>query len=102
MAILSVVALALLQVVGAHVAAAALAAERERALWDEERLLTAHTLLSTADLDRRLGMRDVGLYLVTVQRPERALYRIAVSRAGMPGVEDLVTVVHRRGGASER
>jgi type II secretory pathway component PulJ len=68
---------------------------RERRLTDEERLLAAYTLLARNDLDRRLGTRPVGAYLVEVQRPERTLYRIAIGHEQSPQVEDLVTVVYR-------
>jgi hypothetical protein len=72
------------------------ARERERELADEDRLLSAYTLLARPDLDRRLGIRDVGPYLVKVQRPEPTLYRVALSRGQAPDVEDLVTVVFRQ------
>lgn len=72
------------------------AARHERTLEDQERLLIAYTLLERRDLDLRLGARDVGPYVVTVQRPERELYRIAISERRAPDVENLVTVVFRR------
>lgn len=96
MVILSVAGLGLVEMVTMHASATAAAAQRERELWDEERLLAAHSLLAAWDLDLRLGAREVGAYIVSVQRPEPALYRIAIARAAAPWVEDLVTVVYRR------
>ncbi|PYP25412.1 MAG: hypothetical protein DMD55_12570, partial [Gemmatimonadetes bacterium] len=68
---------------------------RERELVDEERLITAYALLKRTDLDRRLGTRAAGPYLVTVQRPEPTLYRVAIARSEMAQAEDLVTVLYR-------
>jgi len=64
----------------------------ERRFADEDRLLTAYTLLTRDDLDRRLGRRPVGPYVVEVQRPRGDLYRIAVGYSAAP---DLVTLVFR-------
>ena len=94
-AILATVGFAMLALVTAGLRAHAVAQARERELWDEERLLAAYTLLTRTELDQRLGSRDAGRYVVHVQRPEPALYRIAVSRTGASAVEDLVTVVYR-------
>jgi type II secretory pathway component PulJ len=93
-AILSVAGLGFVDLVAAGTRAVSLARARERELADEDRLLTAYTLLARTDLDRRIGERHVGPYLLTVARPERTLYRIALARADA-GVEDLVTVVYR-------
>jgi hypothetical protein len=96
LAILSLAGVGLVELVGAHTRALGAARERERELWDEDRLLAAYTLLTTGELNQRLGSREVGPYMVSVQRPEVALYRIAISRTVASTVEDLVTVVHRR------
>lgn len=93
--ILGLVGLALLGLAAEGARAVAEAERRERELADQERLLAAHTLLARSDLDRRLGVREIGPYVVEVQRPEPELYRIAVRRAAAVAVEDLVTVVHR-------
>lgn len=93
--ILGVAGLALTELTADSARALHEAARREQELWDAERLLTAYTLLSRADLDRRIGAVHAGRYVVHIQRPERTLYRIAVSRADTPSVEDLVTVVYR-------
>lgn len=93
--ILSVAGLGFVDLVGAGTRAVGTARARERELADEERLLAAYTLLSRGDLDRRLGRRDVGPYVVNVERPERVLYRIALARNEFLAVEDLVTVVYR-------
>ena len=96
LAVLSLAGLGLLELIAAHTRAQAVAVARERELWDQDRLLVAHALLQASDLDLRLGARLTGPYVVTVQRPEPELYRIAVARVESPDVEDLVTVVYRR------
>lgn len=70
-------------------------AARERGWRDADRLLAAHTLLTRADLHRRLGERRAGGWLVRVDRPEPALFRIAIADTLAPTRELLVTVVHR-------
>ena len=96
-AILGVAGLALVDVVAGGTRAVGVARERERELADEERLLTAWSLLKREELDQRLGERVVGPYVMRVQRPERGLYRLAVERSVAPAVEELVTVVYRAG-----
>ena len=59
---------------------------------DQDRLLTAYSLLTREDLDRRLGARPVGAYLVEVQRPTVTLYRVAV---GDSGGAQLATLLYR-------
>lgn len=71
------------------------ARERERVLAVQERVLAALTLLKRNELDRRLGRHSIGELVVDIERPERTLYRIAVSQERSPQVEDLVTVVYR-------
>lgn len=93
--ILSVAALGFVDLIGAGTLAVTSARARERTLADEERLLAAYTLLTSGDLDRRLGRRELGPYLVVVERPERVLYRIALSRKESEAALDLVTVVYR-------
>jgi hypothetical protein len=94
-AILGVAGLALVELVAGGTRAVAVARERERELADEERLLTAWSLLKREELDQRIGDHSVGPYVVRVQRPERGLYRIAIERKEAAGVEELVTVVWR-------
>lgn len=89
--------LALVELVAGGTRAVVVARERERELADEERLLTAWSLLKREELDQRIGDRLVGPYVMLVQRPERGLYRLAVRRSAAPGVEELVTVVYRGG-----
>ena len=48
-----------------------------------------------ADLDRRLGKHEIGEFVSDIQRPERGLYRIAVSESSAPERTLLVTVVYR-------
>jgi len=93
--ILGVAGLALVELVAGGTRAVAVARDREREMADEERLLTAWSLLKRDELDQRIGDRVVGPYVVRVQRPERGLYRLAVERSAAPGVEELVTVVWR-------
>jgi len=95
--ILGVAGLALVELVAGGTRAVAVARDREREMADEERLLTAWSLLKRDELDQRIGDRVVGPYVVRVQRPERGLYRLAVERKKAPGVEELVTVVYRAG-----
>ena len=104
MALLEVmVALAVLSIAGVGTVSALRAAglettrmeDGERRLRDEDRILTAMSLLEADELDRRLGSHEVGAYLVSVSRPERQLYRIAIVSRDAPGYEDLVTIVYR-------
>jgi type II secretory pathway component PulJ len=67
----------------------------ETRLGDEERLLTALTLLTRDDLDRRLGQRTAGPYVVEIQRPDRVLYRLAIGTSDAPSHPDLATLVYR-------
>jgi type II secretory pathway pseudopilin PulG len=71
------------------------AEEVERRLADQERLLTAMTLLSRDDLDRRLGQRSAGPYVVDVQRPTRVLYRVSIALGDSALWPDLVTLIYR-------
>jgi type II secretory pathway pseudopilin PulG len=70
---------------------------REATLVGADRVLTAMTLLTRHDLDRRLGRHRVGEFLVEVQRPQPTLYRISIAEVLAPEVESLVTVVYRPG-----
>lgn len=95
LAILALSGVALVELASGGTRALTAAGERERELADQDRLLTAYALLDRNDLDLRLGGRDVGDYRVVVERPEPALYRVAISRRASADVEDLVTVLHR-------
>jgi len=64
----------------------------ERMVTDEDRLLAAYSLLARADLDLRLGRRIVGPYVLEVQRPEPALYRVTI---GDSTGTDLATLLYR-------
>jgi type II secretory pathway component PulJ len=85
--IVAMAGLSLISLTAEGLRATVAAATRERELADTERLLAAYSLLTRNELDQRLGDRTVGRYVVDVQRPERALYRIAL--------DNLVTVVYR-------
>ncbi len=99
----AMVALAILAASGASliaVVASGLRSEqemrrRETTMWAAERVMAASTLLTRADLDLRIGRHDVGEFIVTIQRPEPTLYRIALSERVQPEQELLVTVVYR-------
>ncbi len=95
--ILATSGLALTEFLGGGLRAVSGAVRREQEIADEERLLAAYALLGRSDLDQRLGDAPVGMYVVSVQRPERTLYRIALRRAMAYAPEDLVTVVYRPG-----
>ena len=96
LAIVSGAGLALLDLVTAGLRAEREARERERILAVEDRVLTALTLLTRVELDRRLGRHPVGELIADIERPERTLYRIALAQQESPQVEDLVTVAYRR------
>jgi type II secretory pathway pseudopilin PulG len=96
LAILSGVGLALLDLVTAGLRAERESRERERVLAVEDRVLTALTLLTRPELDRRVGRHPLGELIVDIQRPERSLYRIALTQQAFSRVEDLVTVVYRK------
>jgi len=95
LAILSGAGLALLDLVASGLRAERESRERERVLAVEERVLAALTLLTRAELDRRVGRHPIGELIADIERPERTLYRIALAQQESPQVEDLVTVVHR-------
>ena len=72
-------------------------AEREATLQDADRIMAVLSLLTRADLDRRLGRHPAGRFLADVRRPELTLYRIALLESDTAAVEALVTVVYRPG-----
>lgn len=90
--ILLAAGVSLVSLLGASLASEAALARREAEMRDLDRLLAAMSLLTRTDLDRRLGRHPVGPLVAEVQRPQPALYRLAVSRTG---IEALVTVVYR-------
>lgn len=85
----------LIELVGSGLRAEREARLRESTLATEERLLSALTLLNRRELDQRIGRRQIGEFIVDVQRPEPTLYRIVLLQEQSPQVEDLVTVVYR-------
>jgi hypothetical protein len=93
--ILSTAGMELLEIVTVALSAERDARDRESTLAVEERLLSAHTLLNRGELDQRIGRRQIGEFIVEVQRPARTMYRIALLQETSPHVEDLVTVVYR-------
>jgi len=93
--VLATAGIGLVELVGSGLQAERSARQRETTLATEERLLAALTLLNRKELDQRIGRREIGEFIVDVQRPERTLYRVALLQEQSPQVEDLVTVVYR-------
>ena len=89
LAILSGAGLALLDLVTAGLRAERESRERERIVAVEDRVLAALTLLTRAELDRRIGRHPLGELIADIQRPERTLYRIALAQQETPQLEDL-------------
>ncbi len=95
LAILGSAAVALVTLSAAAVRLEARDRGDERELESADRVLAASTLLTRAELDQRIGRHTIGEFAVSVQRPERGLYRVSVGPVDSPGVEHLVTVVYR-------
>jgi hypothetical protein len=93
--VLATAGIGLVELVGSGLRAERDARLRETTLATEERLLAALTLLNRKELDQRIGRRQIGEFIVDVQRPERTFYRIALLQESSLQVEDLVTVVYR-------
>jgi type II secretory pathway component PulJ len=90
--ILLAAGVSLVSLLSASLASEAALARREAEMHDLDRLLTAMSLLTRTDLDRRLGRHPVGPLVAEVQRPQPTLYRLAVRRGDG---QALVTVVYR-------
>lgn len=69
--------------------------QREEELYAAESTLMLHAVLTAPELVQRIGARVVGSHLVTVERPQAELFRIAVSLLEAPDTELVVTVVFR-------
>ncbi len=95
--IVSAAGLGIVGVVSASARAARELGSRERTVAAADRLLAAYSLLTRHDLDLRLGTHSAAAFEVSIERPERTLYRIAVAEPRAPAVELLVTVVYRAG-----
>lgn len=95
LAILGTAGLSLVAVVRSGLESERRARQQEATIATASRVLTAMSLLTRADLDRRLGTRHIGEFDMEVQRPERTLYRLAIAAADAPLSELLVTVVYR-------
>lgn len=93
--VLGTAGLATVAVLGAGLQDAARARQRETEMATASRVLTALTLLTRDELAQRVGQYPLGEFLVRIQRPAPALYRIALVRADAPALEVLVTVVYR-------
>ena len=95
LAIVGTTGLSVLGLLASGVRAGREDAAREQTLSRAERTIAAYALLGREDLDRRIGKHPVGEVIVSVQRPERALYRVAVALTESEHVEELVTVLYR-------
>lgn len=100
MAILSVAVLGFANRLDATIDAMKEVATRERMIATADRVMTAWSLLSAADLDQRLGHTREGEFVISVERPELHLYRISVAAADHPSGELLVSIVFRPNGGS--
>ena len=70
------------------------AREAERALRDADAFMTAVSLWTRDDLDRRLGDRPQGAWRLTILRPDPALYEL-VLRDTLSNAVLLATALHR-------
>ena len=95
LAIVSTSGLAAVQLVQYSLQSEASMNRREAEMAQGERLMAALTLLTRKDLELRLGAHPVGEFIVTVQRPERALFRVGLATTAAPEAELLATVVYR-------
>jgi type II secretory pathway component PulJ len=99
LALLAGAGASLVSLLGAAFRSEATMRDREERYERLDRALTLLSLMGRADLDRRIGRHETGDIVTDVQRPERALYRIAVGTNGTDGREMLVTVVYRPEGS---
>jgi prepilin-type N-terminal cleavage/methylation domain-containing protein len=93
--ILGIAGLALVEVAAQSLITLDRVRQVEQRLGDEDRLLSAYTLLDRRDLNARLGWRRVGPYDVVVDRLHLSLFRVSIGPAN--SVPDLVTVIYRPG-----
>ena len=95
LAILAAGGLALVTTLSAGLGEERHARVEERTMDAASRVLGAVALLTRTDLDRHLGERALGEFVVQVERPEPTLYRVAVADVAAPVVALLVTVLYR-------
>ncbi len=95
MAILGGAGLAVVGVVREAIRAQMETNRMEATMKDADRVLSAVSLLRGDELNRAIGRQPVGAFEVTIQRPERGLYRLALAELDAPDRQLLVTVVHR-------
>jgi len=93
LAILGIAGLALVEVASQSLVTLDRAREVEQRVADEDRLLSAYTLLSGRDLGARVGWRRVGRYDVRVDRLDFSLFKVSIGPAD--GGPDLETVIYR-------
>lgn len=94
--ILGTAGLSLVGVLREASAAEAATRREEHEVQAADRLLVALSLLSRSELEQRIGVYPLGEYAVNIERPEGALFRIAVSSLDRPDRMLLVTVVYRQ------
>lgn len=91
-AILAFTATASLELVSELAVSAQRARTAANSIADQDRLMTAYSLLTRADLSDRIGARRLGRWTVSVQRQGAALYHVAIG----DGVEaEVITVLYR-------
>jgi prepilin-type N-terminal cleavage/methylation domain-containing protein len=73
--------------------------QREAQFAAMDRVMTAMSLLTAADLRHRLGIHRVGEFVVSVQAPEPELYRVRVAPDSGTSSHGLETLLFRRAGA---
>lgn len=93
--ILASVGVTTLGVLGSTLDAEARSGDREAEARRAERVLIATVLLTSVELDQRIGYRTVGRHVVWVDRPEPYLYRVGVAAERDPTRELIATLVFR-------
>lgn len=69
--------------------------QREEQASSAGKLLGVYSLLTRNQLDQRLGQQVIDSWVLRVQRPEKDLFRVAVSAADAPEHELAATVMYR-------
>jgi hypothetical protein len=95
LAIISTAGLTSLSYVSSLLQAEGQAEAREAEFEMAERLLITSVLLTRAELEQRLGVRESNGFLIWVDRPEPELFRVGVSVTSAPATELVVTLLWR-------
>ena len=93
--ILSLIGVSSVAFISTTIEAQARLHEREVEMAQAERVLTAMALLSRADLEQRLGRREISRFVVWVDRAEPSLFRIGIAPSSQPMTELLSTLAYR-------